>query len=141
MESVVEITAKFRERALLVPQYAGDEEMQKTRYHDMLRADIPEHVSYSACPTLEFMITRVREREIDLELLKKRKTETEQVTRVLGKKPKGSDIRSKGQPGQSNYRKYGRPHERACKVGSSGCYKCGKTEHFGRDCTAPAPIV
>ena len=48
IESVAEITAKFRERALLVPQYAGDEEMRKTRYHYMLRADIREHVSYSA---------------------------------------------------------------------------------------------
>ena len=36
-ETVVEITAKFRERALLVPQYATYEEMRKTRYHDMLR--------------------------------------------------------------------------------------------------------
>ena len=65
-ESVAEITAKFRERALLVPQYAGDDEMQSTRYHDMLRADIREHVSFSACPTLDSMIVRVQEREIDL---------------------------------------------------------------------------
>ena len=40
MEIVVEITTKFRERALLVPQYAGVEEMRKTHYHDMLRDDI-----------------------------------------------------------------------------------------------------
>nr|KAJ0216168.1 hypothetical protein LSAT_V11C300131450 [Lactuca sativa] len=45
-ESVAEITAKFWERALLVPQYAGDDEMQRTRYHDMLRAEIREHVSF-----------------------------------------------------------------------------------------------
>lgn len=77
MESVVEITTKFRERALLVPQYVGDEEMRKTRYHDMLRADIMEHVSYSACPTLESMIARASKREIDIEHLRKRKVETE----------------------------------------------------------------
>ena len=34
-ESVGKITAKFRERSLLVPQYASDEEMKKTWYHDM----------------------------------------------------------------------------------------------------------
>ena len=54
-ESVVEITTKFREKALLVPQYVGDEEMRKTRYHDMLRADIQKHVSYSAYRTLDDM--------------------------------------------------------------------------------------
>ena len=66
-ETVAEITAKFRERALLVPQYAGDEDMRRTRYHDMLRADIREHVSFSAYPTLDSMFSRAREREIDLE--------------------------------------------------------------------------
>ena len=39
-ESVAEITTKFRERALFVPQYAADEEMKKARYHEMLRSDI-----------------------------------------------------------------------------------------------------
>ena len=44
-ETVTEITAKFRERALL-PQYAADEEMRKPCYHDMLRSDIREFVSF-----------------------------------------------------------------------------------------------
>ena len=140
-ESVAEITTKFQERELLVPQYAGDGEMRKTRYHDMLRADIQEHVSYSACPTLESMIAWARERELDLEHIRKRKTETEHVTGVSGKKPKGSDVRSKGQSGQSRCRKCGRPHEGACRAGSSGCYKSGKTGHFGRDYIAPVPTV
>ena len=90
-ESVAQITAMFRERALLVPQYVGDEEMRKSRYHDMLRADIPKHVSYSACLTLEDMIARVREREIDIKHLRKGKTEVGHVSGVSGKKPKGSD--------------------------------------------------
>ena len=72
-KTVAEITAKFRERALLVPQYASDEDMRRTRYHDMLRADVWEHVSFSACPTMDSMITRAREREIDLEHIRKRK--------------------------------------------------------------------
>ena len=71
--------------------------MRRTRYHDMLRVDIREHVSFSTCPTLDSMIAKVREREIDLEHLRKRKAETGQVTRVSGKKPKGFDSRSKGQ--------------------------------------------
>ena len=74
---MAEIAVNFRDMALLVPQYAGNEEMRKTRYHDMLRADIREHVSYSTCPSLESMISRVWEREIDLQHLKKRRAETE----------------------------------------------------------------
>ena len=66
-ESSAEITAMFRERTLLVPQYVGDEKMRRTHYHGMLRADILEHVSFSRCPTLDSMIARAREREIDLE--------------------------------------------------------------------------
>ena len=72
-ELVAEITIKFREWALLVPQYAGDEEMRKTRYYDILRANIRKHVSNSACPTLEDMIARAREWEIDIEYIRKRK--------------------------------------------------------------------
>ena len=140
-ESVAEITAKFRERALLVPRYAGDKEMRKTRYYDMLRADIRKHVSYSACPTLEDMIARAREREIDIEHILKRKAEVVQVTGFSGKKPKGSDIRSKDQQGLSRCGKCGKTHEVVCRLGSSGCYKCRKLGHFSRDCTAPTPTL
>ena len=87
-ETVAEITAKFWERALLVPQYAGDEVMKRTHYHDMLRADIREHVCFSACPTLVSMIPRAREREIDLEHIQKRKAEEGQTTGVRGGSPR-----------------------------------------------------
>ena len=73
--------------------------MRRTRYHDMLRADIREHVSFAACPTLESMIARAREREIDLEHLRKRKAKMEQVIGASGKKPKEFDSRSKDQQG------------------------------------------
>ena len=76
-----------------------------------------------------------------MEHLKKRKAETKQVAGVSGKKPKGSDVTSKSQPGQSHYRKCGMPHEGACRARSLGCDKCGKTGHFCRDYTIPTPIV
>ena len=38
-ETMAEITAKFREKVLLVPQYATDEEMKKVRYNDVLWDD------------------------------------------------------------------------------------------------------
>ena len=69
---MAEITSKFQKRALLVPQYAPDEEMNKVRYHDLLRDDIMEFVSISVCETLNDMISRAREREIDLEHFGKR---------------------------------------------------------------------
>ncbi|XP_042752697.1 zinc finger BED domain-containing protein RICESLEEPER 2-like [Lactuca sativa] len=58
MKSIAEITAKFRERALLVLQYVADEEMMKTRYHAMMRDDIWEFVSFSGCKTLNDMIEK-----------------------------------------------------------------------------------
>ena len=90
---MAEITAKFRERTLLFPQYVADEEMMKSRYHETLRSDISEFVSRYSCKMLEDMIARAREREIDLEHLRKRKSEEIQVSAGSGKRPKGSDMR------------------------------------------------
>ena len=71
--------------------------MKKTQYHDILKADIHKYVSYSACPTLDDMIAKAREREIEIDHLRKRKAEVGQTTRVSVKKPKGFDSRSTGQ--------------------------------------------
>ena len=57
----------------------------------MLRSDITQFVSRSNCKTLEDMIARVREREIDLEQIRKRKLYEIQVATSPGKRPKGSD--------------------------------------------------
>lgn len=72
---MAQITAKFRERALLVPQYAANEEMKKMRYHDMLTTDISDFVIFSACQELVDIIARAQEgeQEINLENLRKRK--------------------------------------------------------------------
>ena len=86
---MAEITAKFRERALLVPQYATDEEMKKARYHEMLRSDIRQFVSRSSCKTLDDMIARARERGIDLEMERKRKSEMAPGFREFGQKAQG----------------------------------------------------
>lgn len=39
-KAVVDITAMFRERTLLVPHYMEDKEMKKALYHDMVQDDI-----------------------------------------------------------------------------------------------------
>ena len=74
-ETMAEITAKFRERAFLIPQYATDEEMRWTQYHDMLRDDIREFVSFIWCKTLNEMVEKARKREMKLETHTKRKIE------------------------------------------------------------------
>ena len=61
---MVEITAKFRERELLVPQYDADEEMRKTRYYDMLRDNIRDFMSFLGCKTLKDMIEKAHKQEI-----------------------------------------------------------------------------
>ena len=88
---MAEITAKFQERALLVLQYAADEEMKKVRYHDMLRDDIREFVSISGCKTPNDMISRSCKREIDLEHLGKRWPDQVRVVEGSRKKPKTLD--------------------------------------------------
>lgn len=40
LDIVANITVMFRERALLILHYGADDEMKKTRYHDMLRDGI-----------------------------------------------------------------------------------------------------
>lgn len=57
---MVDISAMFRDRALLVLQYVVDEKIKKMRYLNMLRDKIWEFVSVSSCRTLEDMIYRSR---------------------------------------------------------------------------------
>ena len=108
-EIVVEITAKFRERALLVPQYVANEEMKKTRYHSMLRDDIHDFLSFSGCKTLNDMVEKAREPEIGLELRRKRKSEQVQAAVGRAKKPKTSDPPSRGHQGHGRCSKCGNP--------------------------------
>ena len=93
---VAEIIAMFKERELLVPLYVVEEEMKKALYHEMLRSDIWQFVSPSSCKKLEDMIARAREREIDLEMERKREPNDIQTAGGLGKRPNVSDSRSRG---------------------------------------------
>ena len=52
----------------MVPHYVADEEMRKERYHKMSRSDIRKFVSRSICKTLEYMLARAWDREVDLEI-------------------------------------------------------------------------
>lgn len=68
---MADITAKFREKDLLVPKYIADGEMKKMRYPDMLHDDIWEFVSLLSCKSLEDMIAISQEWEIYLKLMRK----------------------------------------------------------------------
>ena len=57
-ETVTEITAMFKERTFVIPQYVADKEMKKARYHEMLQSNIWQFISRSSCKTLEDMIVR-----------------------------------------------------------------------------------
>ena len=94
---VAEITIKFRENALLVSQYATNEEMKKTKYHDMLRDGIRDFVSFSTCWTLGDMLARGRDREINLEHLWKRKPKQVQTIGGPVKRPNTFDQQVRGQ--------------------------------------------
>lgn len=47
--------------------------MKKARYREMMRSDTRQFMSRSICKTLEDMIARAREMEINLEMERKRK--------------------------------------------------------------------
>ena len=82
----------------MVPQYMADEEMNKERYHEMLRSDIRHYLSRSSCRILEDML--VRATEIDLEMERKRKTNQVQGSRSSGNRANIFDSRLRGQQGR-----------------------------------------
>ena len=69
--------------------------MIKVKYHDMLKDDIREFVSLSGCD-LDDIIARVRERDIDLEHLRKRRPQQTQIAVGQVKRPKTQDSCSRG---------------------------------------------
>lgn len=107
--------------------------MNNERYHDMLKAEIQEFVNMFSCRTLEDMIVRVGELELDLELLRKRKSIQGNTSEGETKKPKTFDSQSRSQYGWCHFGKCGKMHNGVCRMASSGCYKCGKTDHFNMD--------
>lgn len=65
--------------------------MKKARYHDMLKDEIQKFMSMSIYNTLDNMIARAWEWEIDLDTLRKRNSVQAQVSEGLAKKPKVFD--------------------------------------------------
>ena len=96
-KTVAEIIAMFWEKALFVPQYAADEEMNKVRNLDMLGDDMREFVTISRCKSVNDMICRSPEREIDLEHLGKRGPDQVQEVEAPEKRTKISDQLLRGQ--------------------------------------------
>ena len=74
--------------------------MKKARYHIMLRSDIMQYVSRFSCKTLEDMIVRAGESEIDLEMERKSKPDETQVSGGSGKMPNVVDAIGKGHQGR-----------------------------------------
>ena len=58
----------------------------------MLRSDIRKFVNRSSCKTLDDMVVRSREREIDLDLEKTTKSDQVQSSDGLGKRTKVFDL-------------------------------------------------
>lgn len=132
-DTMENITSRFREKALLVPQYDRDEEMKKMRYQDMLKENIRMFVIISSCQSLKEMIDRVLEREIELELQKKQKASQVQTVMVLTKQSKTSNSPPRTQSGQSRCGKYGRSHKGPSRARGGGFFKCGHTKHIKKD--------
>ncbi|XP_023733990.1 uncharacterized protein LOC111881832 [Lactuca sativa] len=133
-EIVVQMTANFRERALMTPQYAMDEDMRMTRYHSMLKDDICDYVSFIGCKTLNEMFEKAYEREIELELCTKRNPEQVQEAASQAKKSMTLDSSGRGQQGRGRCAKCGNPYSGTCRVACSGYYACGESGHLSRDC-------
>lgn len=72
---------------------------------------------------------------------KKRKPDSMSSVEGSGKRPKVVDSIGKGQQGRGRFCKCGRLHEGTCMVSGSGCFKCGRTGHISRDCTATTTIT
>ena len=87
------------------------------------------------------MIVRAREREIDLEIDRKRRPNSATSVEGLGKRPKVSDCRPRDQHERNRYGKCGKSHEGMCRGVGLGCFKCVQTGHISRHYTATTPIT
>ncbi|XP_023761653.1 uncharacterized protein LOC111910095 [Lactuca sativa] len=96
--------------------------------------DIREFVSFPECKTLNEIVEKAREQEMELEFRTKQKPEQAQTTVSQAKKPKTLDSSSKGQQGRGRCAKCGRSRSGACWGTSVVVYTCGHPGHVSRDC-------
>lgn len=102
-------------------------------YHHMLRGDIWGFLSTICCKTLNDMITRAQEWEIEMQLRLKCGPEQIQITVGQAKRPKLKDSRLGGHQVRGHYAECGRTHEGSFHEKGRGCFSCGHTIHFSRD--------
>ena len=88
--------------------------MKKVRCYDMLRDDIKEFMSILGFETLNDMVSRAQEREIDLEHLGKRVSNQVPIVGGPGKRPKSSDQGLRGQQCRGQRSVCGKMHNGGC---------------------------
>lgn len=109
--------------------------MRRTRYHSIPRDDIHEFVSFTGCKTLNEMVEKAHEREMELDVRTNWKTEQAQAAGGKDKKPKTSDSSGRSQQGRGRCAKCGRFHNGVYRTAViSGCYSYGQQGHVSKDC-------
>ncbi|XP_022032977.1 uncharacterized protein LOC110934092 [Helianthus annuus] len=138
-ETIDEITNKFFEKVKFCGEIRGTERLKIIRYHAMLKAEYREFVNPSKCATLNELIDRARDREIEIKRQVERgeKRVAEKSTNTNpSKKGRFQDQNRKGKTssGIPTCKTCGKHHLGECLSGKKGCYKCGQEGHLYYRC-------
>ncbi|XP_022028106.1 uncharacterized protein LOC110929285 [Helianthus annuus] len=133
-ETIDEITNKFLEMVKFCEEIAGTERQRIVHYHAMLKAEYREFVNPSKCATLNELIERARDREIEI------KRQVERGEKRVAEKPtnasptKKTRYQNQSKKGKASSeiptcKTCGKHHSGECLSGKKGCYKCGREGH------------